>query len=189
MTYVAVTLAALVFMNIYCFEVGKRMVYRNKEYALLEKCQLACDELAQPEALTPAAIAQSLAQLESLTASRLIVTDSAATALYDSAGEAVGKHILLPEVLLALEGESRFDGSYQNRYVLCRCAAPIYKGGAIVGCVYMTEYDPVRGALIHGLRVHIFQITAALEAIVIAFSVFYYTRFSRKIGRIMERTV
>ena len=99
MTYVAVTLAALIFLNIYCFEVGKRMVYRNKEYALLEKCQLACDELAQPEALTPAAIAQSLAQLESLTASRLIVTDSAATALYDSAGEAVGKHILLPEVL------------------------------------------------------------------------------------------
>ena len=186
MTYVAVTLAALIFLNIYCFEVGKRMVYRNKEYALLEKCQLACDELAQPEALTPAAIAQSLAQLESLTASRLIVTDSAATALYDSAGEAVGKHILLPEVLLALEGESRFDGSYQSRYVLCRCAAPIYKSGAIVGCVYMTEYDPVRGALIHGLRVHIFQITAALEAIVIAFSVFYYTRFSRKIGRIMD---
>lgn len=186
MTYVAVTLAALIFLNIYCFEVGKRMVYRNKEYSLLEKCQLACDELAQPEALTPAAIAQSLAQLESLTASRLIVTDSAATALYDSAGEAVGKHILLPEVLLALEGESRFDGSYQNRYVLCRCAAPIYKSGAIVGCVYMTEYDPVRGALIHGLRVHIFQITAALEAIVIAFSVFYYTRFSRKIGRIMD---
>ena len=53
MTYVAVTLAALIFLNIYCFEVGKRMVYRNKEYALLEKCQLACDELAQPEALTP----------------------------------------------------------------------------------------------------------------------------------------
>ena len=47
MTYVAVTLAALIFLNIYCFEVGKRMVYRSKEYALLEKCQLACDELAQ----------------------------------------------------------------------------------------------------------------------------------------------
>ena len=186
MTYVAVTLAALIFLNVYCFRVGERLIYRNKEYSLLEKCRLACDELAQPEELTAGTIADALAQLESLTASRLIVTDSAATALYDSAGEAVGKHILLPEVLLALDGENRFDGSYQNRYVLCRCAAPIRREGQIVGCVYMTEYDPIRGALIHSLRVHIFQITAGLELVVIVFSLLYSTRFSRKMGRIMN---
>ncbi len=186
MVYVAVTLAALVFLNFYCFRVGERLIYRSKEYSFLEKCQLACDELSQLDVLTPAAVSRSLGQLESLTASRLIVTDKSATGLYDSAASAVGKRILLPEVLLALDGENHFNGSYLRKIVLCRCAAPIYRDGQIVGSVYMTEYDPIRGALIHSLRVHIFQITAGLEIAVVVFSLFYSGRLSRKMGRIMD---
>ena len=186
MVYVAVTLAALVFLIFYCFRVGERLIYRSKEYSFLEKCQLACDELSQLDVLTPDTVSRSLGQLESLTASRLIVTDKSATGLYDSAASAVGKWILFPEVLLALDGENHFNGSYLRKIVLCRCAAPIYRDGQIVGSVYMTEYDPTRGALIHSLRVHIFQITAGLEIAVVVFSLFYSGRLSRKMGRIMD---
>lgn len=186
MTYVAITLAALFFLNIYCFQVGERLIYRDKEYSLLEKAQLARDELGKLDTLTPASVTAALEQLESLTASRLIVTDDAANCLYDSAETASGKRILLPEVLLALEGDEHFNGSYRRKVVLCRCAVPIYKGDQLVGSVYMMEYDPIRGELIHSLRLHVFQITAGLEVIVLAFSLFYSGRFSRKMGRIMD---
>ncbi len=186
MTYVAVTLAALIFLNIYCFRVGERLIYRNKEHSLVEKCQLASDELSKLEHLSPDTVADALSRLESLTASRLIVTDAAATALYDSAGKAVGQRILLPEVLQSLSGGSSFDGNYRKSMVICRSATPIYRDGNVAGSVYMTEYDPTRGALMHSLRLHTFQITAVLELIVIAFSIVYSSRFSSKMGRIMD---
>ena len=186
MTYVAVTLAALVFLNAYCSRVGEGLIYRSKEHSLVEKCQFASDELAELDTLAPDTVADVLAQLESLTATRIMVTDAAATALYDSVGEALGRRILLPEVLQSLGGKSSFDGSYRKRMVICRSATPIYRNGQIVGSVYMTEYDPGRGALMHSLRLHIFQITAALELFVMAFSLVYSYRFSSKMGRIMD---
>lgn len=186
MTYVAVTLVVLIFLNIYCFHVGQRLIFRNKEYSLLEKCQLACDELSQLDQLNQNTVAQAIKQMESLTASRLIVTDETGVALFDSAGQAVGKRMLLPEILPALDGAAQFHGSYHKGIVLCSSAAPVYHSRGIAGCVYMTEYDPVRGALLRSLREHIFQITAGLELIVIAFSVFYSSRFSRKMGRVMN---
>ena len=186
MTYVAVTLVALVFLNAYCSRVGEGLIYRSKEHSLVEKCQFASDELAELDTLAPDTVADVLAQLESLTATRIMVTDAAATALYDSAGEALGRRILLPEVLQSLGGKSSFDGSYRKRMVICRSATPIYRNGQIVGSVYMTEYDPGRGALMHSLRLHIFQITAALELFVMVFSLVYSYRFSSKMGRIMD---
>ena len=186
MTYVVITLAALIFLNVYCTRVGENLIYRNKEHSLLEKGGLARDELAQLNTLNTTDIANVLGQLESLTVSRLLITDIGTEALYDSAGEAVGQHILLPEVLDALGGQNRFSGSYREGVIFCRAAVPIFKGGQVTGCVYMAETDNSRGAMIHSLRLHLFQISCILELCVILFSLSYSLRFSRKIERIMN---
>lgn len=186
MTYVVITTLVLVILNAYCYHAGERLIFRDKGNSLVEKCQLASDELAALEALTPDAIPGALGQLESLTAARLIVTDVGGTGLYDSAAEEVGKRVFLPEVLEALDGESGFYGSYHKGMIFCRSAVPIFRQGRLVGCVYMTEYDAAKGALIRALRIHIFQITAGLEIIVLLFSFFYSTRFSSRLGRILN---
>lgn len=186
MTYVVITTLVLIILNVYCYRVAERLAFRDKSNSLVEKCQLASDELAALDELTSEAIPGALGQLESLTAARLIITDIAGVGLYDSAAEAVGKLILLPEVIQALDGESGFYGSYRKGLIFCRSAVPILRRGEMVGCVYMTEYDAARGALIHGLRVRIFQITAGLEIVVLLFSLFYSTRFSSRLGRILN---
>ena len=186
MTYVVITLAALIFLNFYCSRVGENLIYRNKEHSLLEKGGLARDELSQLDSLNSTGITCAIGQLESLTVSRLLVTDSGTTALYDSTGEAVGQHILLPEVLEALNGQDCFSGSYHKGVVFCRAAVPIFKAGKVVGCVYMTETDGIRGRLIRSLRLHLFQISCVLEICVILFSFSYSLRFSQKMGYIMD---
>ena len=118
MTYVAVTLAVLVFLNLYCSTISKRLIYRSKEHSLVEKCHLAADELGTLEELDAFAISQILGKMESLTVTRLIVTDPGCAALYDSALTAAGQRILLPEVLQALEGEDVFNGDYQKGVVI-----------------------------------------------------------------------
>lgn len=186
MTYVAVTLAVLVFLNLYCSTISKRLIYRSKEHSLVEKCHLAADELGTLEELDAFAISQVLGKMESLTVTRLIVTDPGCAALYDSALTAAGQRILLPEVLQALEGEDVFNGDYQKGVVICRAATPITHGGKRIGCVYMTEYDPVRGALVRNLQIHVFQITALLELFVLLFALVYSARFGLRMSRIMN---
>lgn len=186
MTYVAVTLAVLVFLNLYCSAISKRLIYRSKEHSLVEKCHLAADELGTLEELDAFAISQILGKMESLTVTRLIVTDPGCAALYDSALTAAGQRILLPEVLQALEGEDVFNGDYQKGVVICRAATPITHGGKRIGCVYMTEYDPVRGALVRNLQIHVFQITALLEVFVLLFALIYSARFGLRMSRIMN---
>lgn len=186
MTYVAVTLAVLVFLNLYCSAISKRLIYRSKEHSLVEKCHLAADELGTLEELDAFAISQILGKMESLTVTRLIVTDPGCAALYDSALTAAGQRILLPEVLQALEGEDVFNGDYQKGVVICRAATPITHGGKRIGCVYMTEYDPVRGALVRRLQIHVFQITALLELFVLLFALIYSARFGLRMSRIMN---
>lgn len=186
MTYVAVTLAVLVFLNLYCSAISKRLIYRSKEHSLVEKCHLAADELGTLEELDAFAISQLLGKMESLTVTRLIVTDPGCAALYDSALTAAGQRILLPEVLQALEGEDVFNGDYQKGVVICRAATPITHGGRQIGCVYMTEYDPARGGLVRSLQIHVFQITAVLEVFVLLFALIYSARFGLRMSWIMN---
>ena len=77
MTYVVITTVVLLFLNIYCSKVSQEMVHRNKERALIEKCQLASDEIASLEVVNTATVAGILSQLDSLSATRLVVTDQA----------------------------------------------------------------------------------------------------------------
>lgn len=184
--YVAVTLAVLVFLNLYCSAVSKKLIYRSKEHSLVEKCSLASDELGTMEQLDAFTVSQLLGKMESLTVTRLIVSDASGCGLYDSAGTAVGQRILLPEVLQALDGRNVFNGDYKKGIVICRAATPITYGKRIIGSVYMTEYDPIRGALVQGLQLHIFQITALLEVFVLLFALIYATRFGSRMSRIMS---
>ena len=184
-SYVAVTMAVLIFLNVYCSILSRKLIYRSKEHSLVEKCQLAADELGSLEKLDASSISLLLEKMESLTVTRLIVTDPSATALYDSVpGE--NRLILLPEVLQALDGRNIFNGDYKKGVVICRAATPITQGGRIIGSVYMTEYDPVRGALVKELQLHVLQITAGLALFLTLFALVYSIRFGLRMDRIMN---
>ena len=66
---------------------------------MIEKCQLASDEIAAAEVLNPSTVSGIVNQMESLKVSRMIVTDQSGMALYDSGHTTVGSYVLLPEIL------------------------------------------------------------------------------------------
>ena len=88
MTYVVITAVVLLFLNLYCSKLSQDMVHRNKERTLIEKCHLASDEIASLEVVNTATVSAILSQLDSLSSTRLIVTDQTGIALYDSLGAA-----------------------------------------------------------------------------------------------------
>ncbi len=192
MAYVAITFVALLILNIYCFGISQRLFYQSKETSMIEKCQLASDEIATLEVLNSTTVAGIVSQMESLKITRLLVTDPSGVALYDSDGAALGSFVLLPEIVQALEmdasapeGHDVFSWFYHDGVMDSRAATPIICYGSLAGCVYMTEHDTSQGALIASLQSTLLRICLLLELVIIVFTLVFSNTFSRRLNRIM----
>ena len=188
MTYIVITAVVLLFLNIYCSRVSQNMVHRNKEVSMLEKCQLASDEISALEVVNQTTVSGLLAQMDSLKATRILVTDQSGLGLYDSLGTAQGTYLLFPEILQCLQGQGYdvFYSDFRNGTIESRAASPIVYYGTVIGCVYILELDATQGALIHSLQYTVLQITVILEIVVILFSLAFSQTFSRRLRRIMN---
>ena len=186
MTYVVVTLVVLMILNIYCSHMSQKLFYQGKQTSMIEKCQLASDEISTLEIINTSTISSILTQMDSMTVSRLLVTDRAGAVLYDSKEVSLGTYALLPEVLRALEGNNVFTWHYHDGAMTSRAATPIVSYGSILGCVYISEYDTEQGAVIKTLQTTILQITFLLEVAIIIFALFFSGTFSRRLRKIMS---
>ena len=185
MVYVCITIIVLLILNIYCSKTCQQLFYESKRASMVEKCLLASDEIGTLDVLNPTTVADVVEQIESLKATRLIVTDLSGNALYDSDGASPGTYMLFPEILTAIEGYDVCTWEYRSGVVDARAAAPITYSDTIVGCVYMTEYDIVQGGLIQSMQVTVLRITLLLDAMVIVFTLFFSNTFSRRLNKVM----
>ena len=192
LTYIVITSIALLILNIYCSNISQKLFYKSKETSMIEKCQLASDEISNLNVLNAASVAQIINQMESLKVTRLIVTDQTGLVLYDSLNNIVGKYAIFPEIMQAMgkntfgsNGNDVFSWTYSDGAMDSRAATPIVYYDSIVGCVYMAEYDTTQGTLIQSLQTTILRLTIILEVIVILFSLAFSATFSRRLNRIM----
>ena len=185
--YVLVTFCALLFLNIFCAQISQELFANSKKTAMLEKCQLAANAIADLEALNASTAQQAVADFESLNVSRLLITDSFGYGIYDSfkAEPTIDRYVLYPEILSALDGNNVFYWQFKDDIMRSAAAVPVYIQSMLIGCVYMTEFDQVQGALFATLQNNIFSITLGLEIIVILFSFVFSNAYSRRLRRIM----
>ena len=191
MTYVVITFFVLLFLNIYCSRASHQLFYGNNKVSMLEKCQLASDEIAQLEVLNREGIRSALAELGSMTVTRTLVTDPYGLIIYDSLETDVDSYAIFPEIVQALDctlsqyGNDAFSWVYHDGAMRSCAAIPVIRYGSVIGCVYMTEFDTEQGALIQSLQSTVLQITLILELVVILFSLAFAKTFSRRLQRIM----
>ena len=186
--YIVITTIVLFFLNYYCSETSQQLFYRSKEESMIEKCQLVAAEISSLDVLNTAAVSGAISQMDSLRTTRIIVTDAAGVALYDSMQDnsALGKYVLLPEVVQALKSNDVFTWRYHDGATQSQAATPLVTYGVLSGCVYIMEYDTQQGSLIRSLQHNILFITAILEFVVIAFSLIFSGAFSARMRRIMD---
>lgn len=186
MTYIAITVAVLLFLNIYSSRVSQELFYNNKSSAMIEKCRFAATEISALEVLNTTTVDRTVMEMGDLKVTRLIVTDAGGKTLYDSSEETSGaKYSLLPEIVQALAYNDVFTWNYHSGAMSSKAAVPIYSHGELVGCVYMLEYDTEQGALIDRLQRNTLTITLILAIAVVIFSIFFSNAFSRRMRRIM----
>lgn len=188
MIYLIITTIVLLFLNIYCSQTSQQLFYQSKEASMIEKCQLVAAEISSLDVLSTSTVTGAVSEMGSLRTTRLIVTDAAGIAIYDSRqnNSALGKYILLPEVVQALQINDVFTWRYHNGATQSQAATPLVTYGALSGCVYIMEYDAEQGALIRSLQHNILTITVILEIVVIIFSLLFSGAFSARMRRIMD---
>ena len=187
MTYVIITFVVLLFLNIYCSNISRTLIYNGKETSLEEKCQLIATKIADLEIINSATIANAVKEIDSLRVNRLIITDRYGLSTYDSgaANPSQSRYVLFPEVVQALKLNQVFTCMYSDGLLQSNAASPIISYGSLIGCVYMSEYDVSQGALLRSLQNNILMITIVLEIAVILFSLSFSAAFTTRLRRIM----
>ena len=185
MTYVVITFVVLLILNFYCSIACQNLFYQSKKSSMIEKCLLASDEIGTLDLMNPTTVSAIVGQMESLSNTRMIVTDQMGIALYDSEGVDLGSFTMFPEIVMALQGNDVCSWRYHSGAIDSRAATPVIYYGTVVGCVYMTDYDTTQGSLIQSLQSTILAITISLEIVVLIFSLAFSNTFSRRLSQIM----
>lgn len=185
-TYIVITFAVLLFLNIYSSKTNQAIFYNGKQTSMLERCYLAATEISDLQVINEKTVSDALSGISSLRVSRVIVTDEAAKIIYDSSATARDNtYAVFPEIIEALSVNDVFSWKCSDGTMVSKAAIPIVSYGSLIGCVYMTEYDVQQGALIQSLQVNTFYITMALEAILILFSILFSKTFTARVRKIM----
>lgn len=155
---------------------------------MLERCQMVAVEISELDVLNHSTVSKAIDTLGNLRVSRIIITDKAGIGIYDSLPqmEAIGKYVLLPEVVDALRGNDVFSWKYESASMLSKAACPIINGNTVVGSVYIVEYDLQQGAMIQYQQRNTLTVTIILEILLIIFSLTFSRAYSRRMRRLTD---
>ena len=187
MIYVLITLAVLIFLNIYCSKTSQKLFYQSKHTSMQEKVQLVASSIADQDIISTQSVSDVVEGMENLNVTRLIVTNSAGNLLYDTLSDEIdsGSYYLYPEIVEALRGNDVFTWNYHDGVMESRASTPIMAFDAIAGCVYIMEYDTQQGSLIQTLQTNILTVTVVLMVVLLLFSLAFSAAFTRRLGSIM----
>lgn len=188
LAYVLITTVVLCALNIQSATTTRSLLYQSKNTAMTTKSQLVATALSSVEKLTTEHVEQVVTLLQEVDVTRLLVTDEAGFAIYDSLsyGNVEGKAILFGEVNQALMGNDVFIAVYENSVLESRMCVPVYNGQKMTGTVYLLETDDEQGTIINALEHSILQTTLILGIVVLMFSVIFSLTFTRRMRLIME---
>ena len=189
---IIITLAVMIFLNIYSSGTNQQMIYQNKLSSMQAKCRLTAADLSTLEVMNRANVTNALSQTSNLQVDRIIVTDRAGLVIYDSLSAEDNRYALLPEIVQALDTSTNRYGNdsfswqyYQEGIMYSHCAIPVVSYGSVNGCIYMMESDAEQGQLIRSLQQNTFSITGVLVFAVIIFSIIFSSLYSSRLRRIL----
>ena len=181
------TSLALVMLNLVSARTTRELMFRAKYASAQDKIQVVASAFSGVNPLTSESVDQVISVLGDINVTRLIITNAEGTALYDSSENqnAAGRRVVLPAVVLALEGNDVFHSAYQDAALLSYAAVPIMDRDTPAGCVYMMEYDAEQSNIIANLERTILRGSLVLLGAIILFSVFFSTTGSRRMRKIL----
>lgn len=181
------TIFALALLNFYSAFTTRELMFKSKCSSAQDKLKVVTSSFSGVDTLTQETVAQIISVIGDMNVTRLIVTDSAGCALYDSVPgqNAQGKLVLFEQIVQALNGNDVFYCVYEEQTLKSYAAAPIVAHDTVVGCVYTMEYDASQGGIIAGLERTILRGSVLLVSIIFLCAIIFTMTGSSRMRRIM----
>ena len=187
LSYILIIAAVLILLNTYPLLVSQDMVFRSKETTMQASVSVMVYSLSGLEELNEENVSAAMAVVEETGLSRILVTNGAGRALYDTreTDSAVGDYVLYTEIVQALMGDDAFSCAYRNGAFRSRASSPVLYQNRIIGAVYAYEYDTEQAALLEGLQENLLRLSAMIGVAVLALSLILSRVLTRKIGLLL----
>ncbi len=181
-----IMLLLLIILNLFITNAASNVVFQSKEAAMRSKAQIVVSAFSGMDAISADGAEQVMQQLEDLNLTRVVIVNNSGKVLFDSSTfqNITGKYALFPEVVEALEGNDIFYCNYTLNAFESRAASPILFRSALIGAVYLMEYDSNRAELIHSLHGDLNQMSIVTAFIVILLSAVVAIVFSNRMRKI-----
>ncbi len=186
--FLALVFGVVLIINIYPVALARDLVSANKRSSMLDQASLLSTSLGALETLTENGVYQAMELLDTSASYRIIVTDEKAEVLYDNypVDSSVGKYAMLSEIYLALNSKVVFYSRYADEAFLSRAAMPVTSGGAVIGAVYLSEYDSEQSSLISGISSTMFRLSILLSLVSLVLILVFSSALTRRISDLVR---
>lgn len=175
-------------VNTYPIIAGRNLVFSSKEATLGSQAAVMSSALSALETLSQEGVAQVLQLLDVTDMSRVIVTDDSGMILYDTSptNPSIGSFALFSELAQALNGKIVFYSRFTGEAFMSRAAMPVSSRGAVIGAVYLYEYDADAAALVLGLQNNLRSVSIVIAALAVVMVLFFTSALTKRITELVR---
>jgi len=167
----------IVLLTTYPTTSTRDVVFSSKRSSMLSQATVMSSSLSVLDSLSGDNVNQVMELIDVKSFDRVVVTDSAGVAIYDSSssGDAVGRWVHFPEIIKALSGYAAFSSDFDGLAFSSKAATPVFSSGSLIGSVYISEYEADSAALIDSIQGQLSTI-AIISGIVVLILVIISTK-------------
>ncbi len=187
-TFLLIIAATLIFLNIYPVITTRDLVFSSKQSTLRSQAQVIASSLSALETLSRDSVGQVMELLDTMSLSRVIVTDDAGLILYDTsdADAGLGRYALFSEIYHALQGNMDCFISYDGDAFSSLLALPVRSCGTTIGAVYLYDYDTDQADLLAGIVQNLRTISLFVGVLSIVLVIFFSRALTRRITALVR---
>lgn len=190
LTFLVLIAGLMVMLNTYPTIVSRDLVFTSKQNSLQTQANVMSSALSASDELTGDTIQEVMSFLDIRSLTRVIVTDSSAKILYDTAdfGSGVGSFALFSEIERALNDQIVCYSVYDGKAFMTRESMPIKNNGVTIGAVYLYEYDATQAELIGSIQTNLRNITLVLGIAAIILMFIFSKALTARITELVRAT-
>ncbi len=191
--YVVLIIFLLIIMNTYPVSMSRDLAFSAKKNSMQNQANIIASSLSELGTLNGEDVPKIMGMMKDLNLTRIIITDSEAKILYDTAGteESLGKYALFAEITHALDNKDVFYSEFKDRAFMSREAVPIRYSGDTIGAVYLYDYDTDQATLIYDIQNNMMKVSYVVFAFSLILAIVFSWVLTKQISRLLSaiRTV
>ncbi len=191
--YVVLIVLLLIIMNTYPVSMSRNLAFTSKKNSMQNQASIIASSLSELGTLSANDVPKIMSMIQDVNLTRIIITDSEARILYDTAGTeaSLGKYAVFAEIARALDNKDVFYSEFRNRAFMSREAMPIRYRGTTIGVVYLYDFDTDQASLIENIQSNMMKVSYVICAFSLLLAIVFSWVLTKRISHLLSaiRTV